>query len=130
MVFEQPELTILSGHVEGKIINELHSHLQVEIKSANDPSKIESVFPLPLSTFFQVKGLPRGKHLLQLRFTLPSSNHIFESEVCEADSIASIKILGQIMLGIGLENLRTNKKMPRRRKKERGIKQTEKASIE
>jgi len=85
LVFEQPELTILSGHVEGKRIDELHSHLRVEIKSANDPSKIESVFPLPLSNFFQVKDLPRVKHLLQLRSALPSATHKFESDVIEVD---------------------------------------------
>ncbi|KAG5567843.1 hypothetical protein RHGRI_003128 [Rhododendron griersonianum] len=85
LVFEQPELTILSGHVEGKRIDELHSHLRVEIKSANDPSKIESVFPLPLSNFFQVKDLPRAKHLLQLRSALPSATHKFESDVIEVD---------------------------------------------
>ncbi|PSS14739.1 Nodal modulator 1 like [Actinidia chinensis var. chinensis] len=85
LVFEQPELTILSGHVLGKRIDELQSHLRVEIKAANDPSKIESVFPLPLSNFFQVKDLPRAKHLLQLRYALPSSTHRFESEVIEVD---------------------------------------------
>lgn len=85
LVFEQPELTILSGHVEGKRIDELHSHLRVEIKSANDPSKIESIFPLPLSNFFQVKDLPRAKHLLQLRSALPSATHKFESDVIEVD---------------------------------------------
>ena len=85
LVFEQPELTILSGRVLGKRIDELQSHLRVEIKAANDPSKIESVFPLPLSNFFQVKDLPRTKHLLQLRSALPSSTHRFESEVIEVD---------------------------------------------
>ncbi|KAA8549068.1 hypothetical protein F0562_000752 [Nyssa sinensis] len=85
LVFEQPEMTILSGHVEGKRIQELHSHLLVEIKSASDPSKIESVFPLPLSNFFQVKDLPKSKHLLQLRSDLPSSTHKFESEIIEVD---------------------------------------------
>ncbi|KAL6978260.1 hypothetical protein U1Q18_019928 [Sarracenia purpurea var. burkii] len=85
LVFEQPELTILSGHIEGKRIDDLRSHLRVEIKSANDPSKVESVFPLPLSNFFQVKDLPRAKFLLQLRSALPSSTHKFESEVIEID---------------------------------------------
>ncbi|KAF8394679.1 hypothetical protein HHK36_020896 [Tetracentron sinense] len=85
VVFEQPEMTILSGHVEGHGIWELQSHLLVEIKSASDPSKIESVFPLPLSHFFQIKNLPRGKHLLQLRSSLPSSTHKFESEIIEVD---------------------------------------------
>ncbi|GAV83060.1 CarboxypepD_reg domain-containing protein [Cephalotus follicularis] len=85
LVFEQPEMTILSCHVEGKRIEEIHSHLLVEIKSASDTSKVESVFPLPLSNFFQVKDLPKGKHLLQLRSTLTSSTHKFESEIIEVD---------------------------------------------
>ncbi|XP_031274126.1 nodal modulator 1 [Pistacia vera] len=85
LVFEQPEKTILSGHVEGTKMEELRSHLLVEIKSAIDTSKVESVFPLPLSNFFQVKDLPKGKHLLQLKSSLPSSIHKFESEVIEVD---------------------------------------------
>ncbi|KAK1574965.1 hypothetical protein Q3G72_001403 [Acer saccharum] len=85
LVFEQPENTILSGHVEGHRIEELHSHLQVEVKMASDTSKVESVIPLPLSNFFQVKDLPKGKHLLQLRSSLPSSTYKFESEIIEVD---------------------------------------------
>ncbi|XP_068304702.1 uncharacterized protein [Pyrus communis] len=84
LVFEQPDTTILSCHVEGKRIKELHPHLLVEIKSS-DLSITESVFPLPLSNFFQVKDLPKGKHLLQLRYSLPSSSHKFKSEVIEVD---------------------------------------------
>lgn len=83
-VFEQPEKTILSGHVEGNKNGELHSHLMVEIKSA-DTSKVESVFPLPLANFFQVKDLPKGKHLLKLRSSLSSRIHKFESETIEVD---------------------------------------------
>lgn len=85
MVFEQPEKTILSGRVEGNRIKELNSHLLVEIKSASDTSKVESVISLPMSNFFQVKDLPKGKHLLQLRSSLPSSTHRFESEIIEVD---------------------------------------------
>ncbi|KAL9435513.1 hypothetical protein AB3S75_021731 [Citrus x aurantiifolia] len=85
LVFEQPEKTILSGHVEGNRIKELNSHLLVEIKSASDTSKVESVISLPMSNFFQVKDLPKGKHLLQLRSSLPSSTHRFESEIIEVD---------------------------------------------
>lgn len=85
MVFEEPEKTILSGHVEGHRIEELHSHLMVEVKSASDPTKVESVFPLPLSNFFQVKDLPKGKHLLQLKSSLPSSSYKFRSEIIEVD---------------------------------------------
>lgn len=85
LVFEQPEKTLLSGHVEGTRMEELHSHLLVEIKSAIDTSKVESVFPLPLSNFFQVKDLPKSKHLVRLKCSLPSSIHKFESEVIEVD---------------------------------------------
>lgn len=85
IVFEQPERTILSGHVEGHRIKEFNSHVHVEIRSAADPSKIEYNFPLPLSNFFQVKDLPKGKHLVQLRSSLPSSTHKFESDVIEVD---------------------------------------------
>ncbi|XP_062006215.1 uncharacterized protein LOC133723403 [Rosa rugosa] len=85
LVFEQPDTTILSCHVEGMKNEELHSHLLVEIKSSSDNSRIGSVFPLPLSNFFQVKDLPKGKHLLQLRSSLPSSSHKFESEIIEVD---------------------------------------------
>ncbi|KAL4602871.1 hypothetical protein ACB092_10G084400 [Castanea dentata] len=84
LVFEQPEMTILSCHVEGKRIEEPNSHLMVEIKSATDMSK-GSVYDLPPSNYFQVKDLPRGKHLLQLRSSLPSSTHKFESEIIEVD---------------------------------------------
>ncbi|XP_062005958.1 uncharacterized protein LOC133723146 [Rosa rugosa] len=85
LVFEQPDTTILSCHVEGMKNEELHSHVLVEIKSSSDNSRIESVFPLPLSNFFQVKDLPKGKHLLQHRSSLPSSSHKFESEIIEVD---------------------------------------------
>nr|CAD1833269.1 unnamed protein product [Ananas comosus var. bracteatus] len=63
IVFEQPEITILSGHVEGSDLDVLRPHLSVEIRSSNDPSKIQSVIPLPLSSCFEVRDLPKGKHL-------------------------------------------------------------------
>ncbi|CAA7030535.1 unnamed protein product [Microthlaspi erraticum] len=85
LVFEQPETTLLTCHVEGKQHEEFNTNLQVEIKSALDGSKIESVFPLPLSNFFQVKGLSRGKHLVQLKSSRPSSHHRVESEIIEID---------------------------------------------
>lgn len=85
MVFEQPETTLLTCHVEGKQNEELNSNLLVEIKSAIDGSKIENVFPLPLSNFFQVKGLPRGKHLVQLKSSRPLISHKVESEIIEVD---------------------------------------------
>lgn len=85
VVFEQPEVTILSCHVEGQRMKEPQSQLLVEIKSASDSSKTETVFELPVSNFFQVKNLPKTKHLLQLRTSLQSRTHKFESEIIEVD---------------------------------------------
>nr|CAD1833216.1 unnamed protein product [Ananas comosus var. bracteatus] len=85
IVFEQPEITILSGHVEGSDLDVLRPHLSVEIRSSNDPSKIQSVIPLPLSSYFEVRDLPKGKHLVQLQSRPPSNTHIFESEIVEVD---------------------------------------------
>ncbi|KAJ7973082.1 Carbohydrate-binding-like fold [Quillaja saponaria] len=55
----KPEMTIISCHVEGKRIHELHPQLMVEIKSARDKTK--------------------------LRSSLPSSNLKFESDTIEVD---------------------------------------------
>jgi hypothetical protein len=85
IVFEEPDMTIVSCHVEGNGTDELRKHLMVEIRSASETSKIESVFPLPISNFFQVKGLSKGRHLLQLRSGLPSSSLRFESDIIEVD---------------------------------------------
>ncbi|KAL6850380.1 hypothetical protein ACP4OV_021007 [Aristida adscensionis] len=85
VVFERPEVTILSGHVEGDDIDTLQPHLSVEIRSAADPSRVESVIPLPLSYYFEVRDLPKGKHLVQLRSGLPSQAIRFESELVEVD---------------------------------------------
>jgi len=85
VVFEQPEATILSGHVERDGIDLWQPHLSVEIRSSVDPSRIEAVVPVPLSYYFEVRNLPKGKHLVQLRSGLPSHTHIFESELVEVD---------------------------------------------
>lgn len=85
IVFEEPEMTIVSCHVEGNSTVEQRKHLMVEIKSAGDAAKIESAFPLPISNFFQVKDLPKGRYLLRLRSGLPLSSHKFESDIVEVD---------------------------------------------
>ncbi|KAK1277905.1 hypothetical protein QJS04_geneDACA007053 [Acorus gramineus] len=85
VIFEQPERTFLSGHVEGISLEELQPHLLVEVKLASDSSKFKSVFPLPLSSYFQIPDLPKGRHLVQLQSTLPSSTHRFESDIIEVD---------------------------------------------
>lgn len=85
LVFEQPQTTLLTGMVRGSRNKEVHEHLQLEIRSASDPSNIESLSPLPISSFFHIKGLPRGKHLLQLRSTKTPSSLRFQSDVIEVD---------------------------------------------
>lgn len=85
IVFEKPETTILSGHIEGSGLESLQKYLSVEIKAAGDASIIEAVIPVPLSNYFQIRDLPKSKHFVQLRSSLPSSTHKFESEVIEVD---------------------------------------------
>lgn len=85
VVFEQPDITILSGHVEGDNLKVLQPHLSVEIRLDSDPTKIESIFPLPLSCYFEVRDLPKGKHLVRLSSQLPSNSHRFTSEALEVD---------------------------------------------
>ncbi|RAL42059.1 hypothetical protein DM860_011842 [Cuscuta australis] len=85
VVFEEPEMTMVSCHVVGHKMKDFQPEIQVEVKSATHPMKIESVFPLPLSNFFTLKDLPKGKHLLQLRSATLLGTHRFESEVIEVD---------------------------------------------
>ncbi|XP_078443187.1 carbohydrate-binding-like fold [Wolffia australiana] len=85
VVFEYPEITILTGHVEGENLKDLQPHLSIEVRSAADPSKIEMVVPLPLSHFFQINDLPKQRHLLQLMSRSQSSTHKFMSDVLEVD---------------------------------------------
>nr|KYP47590.1 Nodal modulator 1 [Cajanus cajan] len=92
IVFEEPEMTIISCHVEGNGTEELRKHLMVEIRSASDLTKIESVFPLPISNFFQAKGLSKGKHLLKLQSGLPASSLKFESDIIEVDLEKNVQI--------------------------------------
>ncbi|KAL7598455.1 hypothetical protein Lser_V15G27442 [Lactuca serriola] len=85
LVFEKPDVTLVTGTIDGERMKELHEYLRLEVRSATDPSNIESLLPLSLSNFFQVKGLPKGKHLLQLRSSLSSNTIKFESQVIEVD---------------------------------------------
>eukprot|EP01018_Ginkgo_biloba_P008909 Gb_02734 [translate_table: standard] len=92
VVFDQPETTILTGHVEGIGLEKLQPHLTVQIKSASEPFKIESIIPLPLSYFFEVQHLPKGKYLVELVFGLPSRTHKFESDIVEVDLEKHVQI--------------------------------------
>ncbi|KAH9318972.1 hypothetical protein KI387_020741, partial [Taxus chinensis] len=85
VVFDHPEMTILTGHVEGIGLEKLQPHLTVQIKSASEPFNIESIIPLPMSNFFEVQNLPKGRYLVQLLYGLPSKFHKFESDTLEVD---------------------------------------------
>uniref|UniRef100_A0A1D1Y1N7 Nodal modulator 1 n=1 Tax=Anthurium amnicola TaxID=1678845 RepID=A0A1D1Y1N7_9ARAE len=85
VVFEHPDTTMLSGHVVGTNLEALQPHLSVEVRLASDPTKIESAIPLPLSYFFQIRDLPKGKHLVQLVLHSSSITHRFQSEILEVD---------------------------------------------
>lgn len=85
VVFERPEVTILSGHVEGNNLEELQPHLLVEVRSASDPVKVVSAFPLPLSYFFEIRDLPKGKFLLQLASQLSPATYKFDAAILEVD---------------------------------------------
>lgn len=85
LVFEKPDTSLVTGTIDGERMKELHQHLRLEVRSAADPSNIESLLPLPLSNFFQVKGLPKGKHLMQIRSSLSSNTFRFQSQVIEVD---------------------------------------------
>lgn len=87
VVFEEPAITILSGHVEGYNLETLQPHLSIEIRSASEPSEVESVIPLPISYYFQIQDLAKGRHLLQLRPGLGWKGGRFESEVLEVDLV-------------------------------------------
>jgi hypothetical protein len=54
VVFGRLEVTILSGHVEGGGIDTLQPHLSIEIRSVANPSRVESVLPVPLSYYFEM----------------------------------------------------------------------------
>lgn len=85
VVFDQPETTIITGHVEGIGLDKLHPHLEVQIKSMSEPFKIESIIPLPMTYFFEVQNLPKGRYLVQLLSGLSSRTHKFKSNIVEVD---------------------------------------------
>lgn len=80
-------MTILTGHVEGYNLETLQPHLSIEIRSASEPSEVKSVIPLPISYYFQIRDLAKGRHLVQLRPSLGWKGGRFESEVLEVDLV-------------------------------------------
>ncbi|XP_078158461.1 carbohydrate-binding-like fold [Carex rostrata] len=85
IAFEMPETPLVTGHVEGDDLDTALKHLSVEVRSANEPSSVETVISLPLSGYFEIRDLSKGRHLIQLRSGLPSNSFVFDSEPFEID---------------------------------------------
>lgn len=85
VVFDQPSTTIITGYAKGVGLKFWQQHLTVRIVSASDVPKIERVIPLPLSYFFEIQGLPKGKYSVQLMLGLSERTHKFESHAKEVD---------------------------------------------
>ncbi|KAJ3691869.1 hypothetical protein LUZ61_021033 [Rhynchospora tenuis] len=85
VAFEMPEMPLVTGHVEGDDLETALTHLSVEVRSANEPSRVETVISLPLSGYFEIRGLSKSRHLIQLRSGLPTGSFLFDSEPFEID---------------------------------------------
>ncbi|KAJ3676057.1 hypothetical protein LUZ60_003469 [Juncus effusus] len=92
IIFEIPETPLLSGHVDlesssaaADLSSPAQHHLSVEVRSSDNPSRVETVISLPLSNYFEIRELTKSKHLIQLRSSLPSNGYEFESDVLEVD---------------------------------------------
>ncbi|XP_002975824.2 nodal modulator 1 [Selaginella moellendorffii] len=85
VAFEHSLATVLSGLVEGSDLEKWQPHISVEVASISEPAKIEREVPLPLSSFFEIQGLPRGQYRLRLVSKMVVQTHKFHSDVLEVD---------------------------------------------
>ena len=86
VVFDRPLTTIITGTVEGA--EKWQQHLAIRVvasSSSSSSSRVEKVIPLPLSHFFEVQDLPRGKYSVQLVLGLSGKTHGFESNSVDVD---------------------------------------------
>lgn len=84
VVFEELHTTIVTGVAEGAQLEKWQPNLRVEFASAAD-GKVERTVPVPLSYYFEVQGLPKGKYTARLVFDLSERTHKFESETIDVD---------------------------------------------
>ncbi|KAJ7534510.1 hypothetical protein O6H91_13G097300 [Diphasiastrum complanatum] len=85
VVFDYPTSSYVTGEVEGPNLERWQPFITVEIVSTLEPHKIERTIPLPLSYFFELQDLPKGKYTVKLELGLSSRTHTFESDVIELD---------------------------------------------
>lgn len=108
VVFEQPEATILSGHVEGDGIDLLQPHLSVEIRSAADPSRIESVVPVPFPTTLKYEICPKASILFSFGLAFHHI-HIYLNRSWLKLTWKSILRFMLVLLSIKLKNAITSR---------------------
>lgn len=85
VVFEELPTTIVTGAVVGLQLERWQPNLRVEFSPISEPSRVERIIGLPLSYFFEVQGLPRGKYVARVLFDRNERSHKFVSDTIEVD---------------------------------------------
>eukprot|EP00897_Mesotaenium_endlicherianum_P005425 jgi/Mesen1/4910/ME000245S03967 len=85
LAFDQPAGITLSGTVEGPDAARWRPNISVEVAPASEPARVVHSSPLPISHFFEIRDLPRGRYIVRLRLSLPERTHEFRSEPVEAN---------------------------------------------
>lgn len=85
VVFEELPTTVVTGVVEGAQLERWQPNLRVEFSSVSESSRVERTINLPLSYFFEVQGLPKGKYVARLLFDRNERSHKFVSDSIEVD---------------------------------------------
>lgn len=85
VVFEELPTTVVTGVVEGAQLERWQPNLRVEFSLISESSRVERTIHLPLSHFFEVQGLPKGKYVARLLFDRKERSHKFVSDTVEVD---------------------------------------------
>lgn len=85
VVFEELPTTVVTGVVEGAQLERWQPNLKVEFSSVSEPSRVEKTINLPLSNFFEVQGLPKGRYVARLLLDQSERLHKFVSDSIEVD---------------------------------------------
>ncbi|CAM6102957.1 unnamed protein product [Calypogeia fissa] len=102
VIFEEAPTTILTGTVEGPNLEKWQPDILIEMVSAIEPVKVRQTVSLPMSSFFEVQGLPKGMYTVGL-LALGSANqtHKFVSDAIDVDLESASQIhLGTLMFRV------------------------------
>ncbi|GBG60819.1 hypothetical protein CBR_g12556 [Chara braunii] len=91
VVFEQPATCTLTGTARPST-SQWQPHIKVQVVHAQSPDRVEREVPLPLSHFFAIPGLQKGKYIVRLVFGLPERTHNFKSNSVEVDLDANCQV--------------------------------------